>query len=117
MPTKRETRRTTFLTEKPGELTKHNKTIKTILKKTAGICSLCYFLHLPILSSFILTHFFVFPWTHLLFVNVKMPVFSRAEFYLANLATKFEEKYNIVMNGGKEEEIFSFHAITEETSD
>ena len=29
------------------------------------------FVHPPILSSFILTHFFVFPWTHLLFVNVR----------------------------------------------
>lgn len=36
-----------------------------------------------------------------------MPVFSRAEFYLASLSTKFEEaQYNIVMIGGKEEEIF-----------
>ena len=43
------------------------------------------FFHLLVLS-FILTHFFVFPWTHLFFVNVKMPVFSRAEFYLASLA-------------------------------
>ena len=79
---------------------------------------LCYFFHPPVLSSFILTRFFVFPCIHLVFVNVKMPVFSRAEFYLASLSTKFEEaQYNIVMIGGKEEEIFfSFHAITEETT-
>ncbi len=54
---------------------------------------LCYFYFFyiffsPVLSSFILTHFLVFPWTHLLFVNVKLPVFCRAEFYLASLSTK-----------------------------
>ncbi len=49
-------------------------------------------------------------------VNVKITVFSRAEF--CSLSTKFEEvQYNIVMIGIKEEDIFfSFHAITEETT-
>ncbi len=49
-------------------------------------------------------------------INVKITVFSRAEF--CSLSTKFEEvQYNIVMIGSKEEEIFfSFHAITEETT-
>lgn len=69
------------------------------------ISALCYFFHHPVLASFILTDFLVFPWTHLLLVNAKMPVFSRAEFCLASLSTKFEEaQYNIVMIGGNVEE-------------
>ena len=43
----------------------------------------------------------------MLFVNIKVSVFSRVEFYLASLSTTFEEvQYNIVMTGSKVEEIF-----------
>ncbi len=52
------------------------------------ICSLLFFIFFSPVLSFILTHFLVFPWRHLLFVNVKLPVFFRAEFYLASLSTK-----------------------------
>ncbi len=46
-------------------------------------------------------------------VNVKITVFSRAEF----CSLSKEVQYNIVMIGIKEEDIFfSFHAITEETT-
>ena len=69
-----------------------------------GICSVIFFTLPFFLLSFSHTFLF-FHGKHLVFVNVKM--FSRAEFYLASLSTKFEEaQYNIVMIGGKEEEIF-----------
>lgn len=41
---------------------------------------LFFFFYPPLLTSSILTHFFFHG--HVLFVNVKMPLFKRAEFYL-----------------------------------